>query len=199
MQQDEEIRDRFLVRQCLEGSKAAWDEFYDRYLLLVRKVIHSHLRCREPDMQDMVQNVFLALFTALRTYDHRYPLARFVWVVGERVCIDEYRKSVATKRFAETVSVNHHDHGDETAVVVPSDLDPPEDQVAGVELLGLLRSAFKRLGERCRELLRLRYLEELSFKEIGPLLDAKEKTLAVQAGRCLDELKDLYAVVERQG
>ncbi len=74
-----------------------------------------------------------------------------MWVVGERVCIDEHRKSVATKRFAETVSVDHHDHQDETSVAVSSDLDQPEDQVAGAELLGLLRSAFKRLGERCRE------------------------------------------------
>ena len=199
MQQDEEIRDRLLVRQCLEGSKAAWDEFYDRYLLLVRKVIHSHLRCREPDMQDMVQNVFLALFTALRTYDHRYPLSRFVWVVGERVCIDEYRKNVASKRDGEHVPVNHHDHGDEATTMVRSDLDPQEDQVSKAELVHLLRLAFRRLGDRCRELLRLRYIEELSFKEIVPLLGGKEKSLAVQAGRCMDELKTVYDQGQREG
>lgn len=199
MGDDAQIRDHQLVQQCLSGSRLAWDEFYDRFVLLVRKVIHAHMRCSEADMQDMVQNVFLAVYSALGTYDRQYPLSRFVWVIGERVCIDEYRKSVATKRFAETVSVDHHDHRDETSVLLSSDLDPPEDQVAGAELLRLLRSAFKRLGERCRELLKLRYLEELSFKEIAPLLGAKEKTLAVQAGRCLDKLKDLYSEAEREG
>lgn len=199
MRQDKESPDYLLVGRCLEGSKAAWDEFYDRYLPLVRKVIHSRLRCSESDMQDMVQNVFLALFTALSTYDDRYPLSRFVWVVGERICIDEYRKAIAGKRDGEHVSVNHHDHGDEDATMVKSDDDPQDDQVARAELVRLLRFAFRRLGDRCRELLRLRYIEELSFKEIVPLLGGKEKTLAVQAGRCLDELKTIYDRGQREG
>ncbi len=199
MRRDKESPDYLLVGRCLEGSKAAWNEFYDRYLPLVRKVIHSRLRCSESDMQDMVQNVFLALFTALSTYDDRYPLSKFVWVVGERICIDEYRKTVAGKRDGEHVSVNHHDHGDEDTTMVRSDLDPQEDQVARAELVHFLRLAFRRLGDRCRELLRLRYIEELSFKEIVPLLGGKEKTLAVQAGRCLDELKATYDQGQREG
>jgi RNA polymerase sigma factor (sigma-70 family) len=199
MQQDKEIRDRLLVGQCLEGSKAAWDEFYDRYLPLVRKVIHSRLRCSESDMQDMVQNVFLALFTALSTYDSRYPVSKFVWVVGERICIDEYRKAIASKRDGEHVSVNHHDHGDETTTTVSSNGDIQEDQLAKAELLALLRMAFRHLDDRCRDLLRLRYIEELSFKEIVPVLAGNEKTLAVQAGRCLDKLKAIYDQGQREG
>jgi RNA polymerase sigma factor (sigma-70 family) len=53
-------------------------------------------------------------------------------------------------------------------------------------------AAFTRLGEKCRHILRLRYLQELSFKEIAGLLGTKEKTLAVQTGRCLKDLKNLY-------
>ena len=199
MKQDGEIRDRVLVGQCLEGSKAAWDEFYARYLPLVRKVIHSHLRCSEPDMQDMVQNIYLALWTGLRSYDHQYPLSRFVWVVGERVCIDEYRKAAAGKRDGEHVPVDHHDHGDEGAIMMRSHLDTQEDELARSQLVGLLRLAFRQLGEKCRELLRLRFIEELSFKEIVPLMGAKEKTLAVQAGRCLDDLKIIYDRGQREG
>jgi RNA polymerase sigma factor (sigma-70 family) len=61
----------------------------------------------------------------------------------------------------------------------------------------MLMGAFKELGEKCRQLVRLRYLQELSFKEIAGLLGTKEKTLAVQAGRCLRELKALYLKVEQ--
>jgi RNA polymerase sigma factor (sigma-70 family) len=67
------------------------------------------------------------------------------------------------------------------------------------ELLQLLRGAFKSLGEKCRKLLRLRYYDELSFKEISTLLGAKENTLVVQARRCLDELKALYVELEQEG
>lgn len=115
------------------------------------------------------------------------------------MCIDEHRKAVARKRDGEHVPVNHHDHADEAATMLRSSLAPPEDQVAGAELAAILRVAFKRLGDRCRELLRLRYMEELSFKEIVPLLGGGEKTLAVQAGRCLDELKAIYDRGQRDG
>jgi RNA polymerase sigma-70 factor, ECF subfamily len=196
---EKDIQDYRLVEQCLAGSKAAWDEFFDRYLLLVRKVIHRHVRCNEHDMQDLVQNIFLAIFTALKNYDHQYPLSRFVWVVGERVCIDEFRRNTAAKRDGETVHVNHHDHADESATMVRSNVDMQDNQVERSELLQLLRLAFRQLSDRCRELLRLRYIEELSFKEIIPLLGGKEKTLAVQAGRCLEELKTVYDQGQLEG
>jgi RNA polymerase sigma factor (sigma-70 family) len=199
MMRENNMQDRTLVQQCLAGSKAAWDGFYDRYLLLVRKVIVRHARCSEHDMQDLVQNIFLAIFTALKNYDHQYPLSRFVWVIGERVCIDEFRRSTATKRDGEHVPVNHHDHGDESATMVLSNIDMQDNQVAGAELLQLLRLAFRQLSDRCRELLRLRYIEELSFKEIIPLLGGKEKTLAVRAGRCLEELKTIYDQGQLEG
>jgi RNA polymerase sigma-70 factor, ECF subfamily len=187
-----ENRDRELVQQCLSGSRQAWNEFYDQFHALVSKAVRTKTRCKEPDIQDLVQSVFLALYTSLKTYEHQYPLSRFVWIVSERVCIDEFRKNSAAKRDRETVPLNHHDGGDDGTVMIRSNLDTQEEQLGNAEMKHMLMTAFKRLGEKCRELIRLRYLQELSFKEIAALQGAKEKTLAVQAGRCLQELKDLY-------
>lgn len=189
--------DLTLVRQCLSGSRPAWDEFYSRFRSLVAKAVRTKTRCKEHDVQDLVQSVFLALYTSLKTYEHQYPLSRFVWIVSERVCIDEFRKSTAAKRDKVTVPLNHHDGDDDAAVMVLSNVDTQEKQLADAEVKQMLMGAFKELGEKCRQLVRLRYLQELSFKEIAGLLGTKEKTLAVQAGRCLRELKALYLKVEQ--
>ena len=141
----------------------------------------------------------MTLFTALRTYDSQYPLSRFVCIVTERVCIDEYRRSKSAKRDGETVSVDHHDGGREGSVQLQSKHDPHWEQLERAELLQLLRGAFKSLGEKCRQLLRLRYYDELSFKEISRLLGAKENTLVVQSRRCIDELKTRYVELEQEG
>jgi len=199
MGHESELQDRLFVERCLSGSRSAWDEFYGRFLGLVRKVVHMRYRCGDDEIQDMVQNVFLELFKSLSTYDHQYPLSKFVWVVGERVCIDEFRKKSAGKRTGEKVSLSHVDLRDSNATVLVSDLDPVDDQIAALENSKLLKQAFGKLGEKCRNLLRLRYLQELSFKEIVPLLGVREKTLAVQAGRCIDDLRAHYARVEREG
>ncbi len=196
---DGENLDRALVQQCLLGSRQAWDEFYNRFWLLVSKAVRTKTRCIESDVQDLVQSVFLALYTSLRTYDHQYSLSKFVWIVSERVCIDEYRKSTAAKRNGSTVHLDHHDGDDDEAVMVRSNQDSQEQQLADAEVKKVLVAAFRRLGEKCRQLLRLRYLQELSFKEIASLLGGKEKSLAVQAGRCLRDLKDLYMKMEKGG
>lgn len=189
---DVESRDHALVRQCLAGSRQAWDDFYNRFFMLVAKVVRTKTRCKESDVQDLVQSVFLALYTSLKTYERQYPLSKFVWVVSERVCIDEFRKSSSAKRAGATVPLNHHDGDDDETVMVRSKSPSQEQQLADAEVRQLLMNAFKLLGEKCRELIRLRYLQELSFPEISTLLGVKEKTLAVQAGRCLQDLKDHY-------
>jgi RNA polymerase sigma factor (sigma-70 family) len=194
-----ENKDRALVQQCLSGSRQAWDEFYNRFCILVAKAVRTKSRCKESDVQDLVQNVFLALYTSLKNYEYQYSLSRFVWMISERVCIDEFRKSTAAKRDKVTVPLNHHDGGDNEAVMVRSNLHNQEQQVAEAEMKQMLMTAFKRLGEKCRQLIRLRYLQELSFKEISGLLGEQEKSLAVQAGRCLQVLKDYYLKVEQKG
>jgi RNA polymerase sigma factor (sigma-70 family) len=196
---DQDTDERTLVEQCLSGSKKAWDEFYARYFGLIRKVAARHHRVQASDRQDVVQSVLLTLCTALRKYDSQYPLSRFVCIVTERVCIDEYRRFKTAKRNGETVSVDHHDGSQDGSVQLPSKHDPHEEQLEREELLQFLRGALKSLGEKCRQLIQLRYYEELSFKEISKLLGAKENTLAVQSRRCLDELKARYLELEQEG
>ena len=197
MDRDGENQDRVLVEQCLAGSRQAWNEFYNRYCMLAAKAVRTKTRCGESDVQDLVQSIFLALYTSLQAYDFHYPLSRFVWIVSERVCIDEFRKSTAAKRDKATVPLNHHDGEDDSGLMIPSNLDNQEQQLSDAEGKHMLTAAFKQLGDKCRQIIRLRYLQELSFKEIASLLGSKEKSLAVQAGRCLRDLKDLYLKMEQ--
>lgn len=191
--------ERCLVEQCLAGSKTAWDTFYEKFFPLVRKIAWKHTKDRSGDLQDAVQDVFLALYTSLRTFDSQYTLSRFVWTVGERVCIDRYRRQKTAKRDGETVPVDHHDGGAGGAAMIRSDCDLPEESMAKAEMVNLLKLVFRDLGRKCREILRLRYLEELAFKDVSAVLGIAEKTLAVQTGRCIDELRVKYLRAERKG
>lgn len=199
MKQNLHEADRILVEQCLSGSPGAWDEFYVQFLPLVQKAVSKNILFRGADLEDVVQNVFLTLYTDLKHYDSRYAVSKFIWVVAKQVCVDEYRRATASKRTGKTVAVDHHDSGQEAATTLKSALDLPEDQLERSEQLEILKRAFTNIGEKCRELLQLRYLEELPFKEIATLLGANKKSLAVQAGRCLDELRGTYADAEREG
>jgi RNA polymerase sigma-70 factor, ECF subfamily len=188
-----------LVRQCLSGSEEAWNEFYNRYVGLVRSIVRRQRVAAGWDDEDTVQNVFTSLIPALKNYDPVYSLPRFVCIVAERTCIQEYRLFRAAKRDAETLPVDHHDSGEEGARILRSAGPSPEDHLIESDLRDRLRVALRALGTACRELLKLRYFEQLSYKEIAHRLGASENTLAVRAKRCLAELSGWYGELGRTG
>jgi RNA polymerase sigma factor (sigma-70 family) len=195
----DENLDRLLVQQCIAGSEAAWQEFYARFVGLIRSVIRRQTRLTPADVQDIEQLVFLDLTTALHGYDSESSLPHFVCVITERVLIDEFRKTKAAKRHAETQVIDHHDGNEEGAVIVKSDLEAQDSQMERVELSLHLKSAMDELDARCRELIRLRYYKELPFGEISETLGVSENTLTVQTRRCLDKLRTAFQDIERRG
>ena len=67
------------------------------------------------------------------------------------------------------------------------------------ELVSRLRVALKNLSSRCTQLITLRYLEELSFKEIGEIVGSSENTVTVQTRRCLDSLRLTFDESDKRG
>jgi RNA polymerase sigma-70 factor, ECF subfamily len=192
MEKRHEKRDALLVRECLLGSEHAWNEFYRRYVSLVRSVVKRRLGSWHQDVEDLTQSVFAALIASLKSYDPTYSVPTFVRMISERTCIQAYRQNTAAKRSPEG-NPSHRSGGEEDVhAPLPLPSDSQEDQVERSELLAVLRKAFRSLGEACRELLRLRYYEDLSYLEISKLLGATEGTLRMRAKRCLDELSYSY-------
>ena len=195
----ETSQDKDLVRECLSGSQDAWNVFYCKYERLIKSVIRRQLRFFEEYLEDVCQDVLLELVTALKTYDSSHSLTKFVCIVTERVCIDHYRFSNAEKRSAKTQSLDQQnsDHLETTALISNATL--PDELVSSAQLVKYLRICIRRLSSKCREILKMRYEQDLPFKQIGANLGVTENTVTVQARRCLDELRVQYSEIERKG
>ena len=192
-------QDELLVRQCLSGSEVAWQEFYSRFIRLMRSVVKKSFVVSREDVEDLTQSAFISLATALSNYDYRQSLPRFVCVVTERVVIDEYRKRRAARRGAEAETSPLDEAGRDVADGFKSNLDLPDEQMERAEVAAHLRNALSELDPGCRELLTLRYYRDLSFKEIAEILGASENTLTVQTRRCLEKLRTGFRGAQRKG
>ncbi len=189
-----------LVKECLQGSDAAWAVFYGRYIGLVRKTVRR--RCgltMRDEVEDVTQNVFISVISSLKSYDPSYSLSRFVGTVAERISIQEYRLKTASKRDGKTNPVDHHDRGDEGDVPLANGTRSQEDQLSMQQLGEILRQGLNRLDKACRELLRLRYYEDIPYQEIAVDLGRPVNTLKVQVKRCLDALRAEYHGLVRKG
>jgi RNA polymerase sigma-70 factor (ECF subfamily) len=199
MVQNDRNQDLALVRKCLTGSEEAWQEFYSRFIGLIRSVVKRQIGFTSHDSQDLTQTAFVALAGALGSYTTESSLAHFVCMITERALIDEFRKSKAAKRAAETRSVEHHDGSDDTTLILPADLDLPDVQFEKAEAAGRLNDALLKLDGKCRELLTMRFYKDLSYGEISEIYGTAENTLTVQTRRCIEKLKLIFLSSERKG
>ncbi len=188
-----------LIRDCLAGSQQAWNRFYCRFVGLVRNVVYRKAGFLGQDLEDVVQEAFLALTKALKGYDCSYPLRSLVSAVADHVCADELRRRLAGKRRGETVPIEHHDDGGEHATVIASHDNRPDSQVSRAERVELLRRAFRRLSRDCRKLLHFRFVEGLEYKEFSEQFGLKTASLRPMVQRCLKVLRAEFDELARKG
>ena len=182
---------RSLIQRCNRGDKRAWEELYARYSGSVSRAV-GRLGSGDPqETEDLVQEVFLHLFKALRKYDPSRPLEAYILEIARRVRISKYRRNSAAKRGGRectTMPLDAHDGGEAGYIMIPSPEGNQEAALIKAQESGLLRKALKTLSESCRKLLAMRYHKDLSYKELSTEFGAKEGTLRVRVQRCLSAL-----------
>lgn len=109
--------------------------------------------------EDIVQDAFMKLHAQFQQV--RTPQA-WLYRTVHNLAIDHQRRASKVILFEPTTK-----EGDDT-IHNPSDSQPmPDEQIARWEGIGLVRLAVETLDLRSRELVKLRFNEDLSYKEIS--------------------------------
>jgi RNA polymerase sigma-70 factor, ECF subfamily len=182
-----------LITRCNRGEQRAWEEFYAAYHGMISTAVRRLPGPAGEDAEDIVQEVFLHLFKALRNYDPLRPLEAYILEIARRVKISRLRRGAAAKRGGlnpEHRRVDAHDGANEgTGTVQVRYLGSDQEQLLmDAQEMRLLRRALRAVSESCRVLLAYRFEKGLSYKEIAESLHEKEGTLRVRLQRCLSSL-----------
>lgn len=166
--------DGALVSSARGGNRAAFGLLYDRYA----RMVHGILLCRvpPPEVDDLVQEVFLA---ALRQLHSLRDVARFgAWlaVITRNRANDYYRKSGPEAALTEPVS-------EEQTEGRPNN---PADAQEATMILAVVRT----LPEAYREPLILRLVEGLTGPEIAARTGLKHGSVRVNLCRGMQMLRE---------
>ena len=142
------------------------------------------LGVRDPDLDDLVQDVFLVVYR--RWGDFRGESSLRTWIYGIAL-----RRAFAQRR-------NRHARGvvDLTHPELPSNAPEQPRELARTELRGALQSALDRLREGKREVFVLYELEELPMRDVAALL---ETPLHTCYARLYAARSELAALLRRAG
>jgi RNA polymerase sigma factor (sigma-70 family) len=182
-----------LIERCNQGDKQAWEEFYATYFGLVSSVAKGY-SSQANDAEDIIQEVFVNLFGALKRYDPTRSIEAYILEIARRVRIGRYRRASTAKRAGNPVPLDVHGNESEGEfIAMTSTDDDQEHSLINEQEKSLLRKALEAISENCRDLLALRYDRALSYKEIADILNVKEVTLRSRLQRCLAALSASYS------
>lgn len=170
------LSDPLLVRACLAGDEAAWEELVDRYGRLVY-AISRRLGLSETDAEDVFQNVFVALLRNLSSLRDQTRLSAWLITTTRR---EAWRLGRSGARRAE----------DELDESLPADDPGALDDVLRWEREQGVRQAMRRLDDRCRKLLTLLFLEPAtpSYESVASRLGIPIGSVGPTRARCFKKL-----------
>jgi RNA polymerase sigma-70 factor (ECF subfamily) len=190
-----------LLQRVGAGDAAARELLLDRHRLRLRQMIALRLDRRlwaRVDPSDIVQETLAEADQKLLDFARRRPLAFYPWLrrlAWERLILMHRQHVRAQRRSVNREELQAPPLPDESAVELAERLaardSSPSARLRRDEECSRLRRALARLRNSEREILVLRYLEDLSTKEAAEVLSVTEATVKMRQLRALRRLREL--------
>ncbi|HYK22519.1 MAG TPA: sigma-70 family RNA polymerase sigma factor [Pyrinomonadaceae bacterium] len=171
-QEESEPVEVALVRAVLEGDRDGFAQLYDLYAPLVHGIVLA--RVPRPEVDDLVQDIFLHAFKKLHTLRDGASFGPWIAMIARNRAIDFHRRA------RETVEINDELRGSNT----------PDSKAA--EILELIRS----LPDAYRETLVLRLVEGMTGPEIAARTGLTAASVRVNLHRGMKLLRERLGFME---
>lgn len=176
-------QEQLWIQQVLAGDKQAYAHFINKYKNQLYATI-LRMTKNPQDAQDLVQDAFIKVYRNLDKYDANGSFSSWLYRVAINHCMDEFRK----KRYS-TVQVEI----DEERVV---NSEHPELVFLKKEKSRQLERLIATLPEDERLIILLRYVNEISYEEIGEVMDVPLSTVRNKLHRAKKKMRE---TVKREG
>lgn len=163
--------DESLARQAQQGNREAFLTLYNRYLNRVYNRVRS--RIPEEDVEDVVQEAFIAMLRSIPSFEQRSHFGTWLYTIVNRQIADFYRR-----RSRGTGGRDIQLVGLEDAERVPDSAPHGREQI---DERVTLQGALHKLPEHYQEVIQMRFADKLTFAEI-----------ATRRGQSLEAVKSLY-------
>jgi RNA polymerase sigma-70 factor (ECF subfamily) len=167
--------DKDLVRRCLTGDLKAFETILERYQKPVFNVA-LRLLSNTDDAADVAQSTFVKAYEKLNSYDDRYKF--FSWLY--RIAVNTSLNFLEQKKRSDLL-------GDEDV----SEGNHLEEELHAAERVEKLEDAILNLPVEYRVVIVLRHFHDLSYEEMGMILDLPDKTVKSRLFTARKMLKDI--------
>lgn len=189
----------WLLQRAVDGDREAQAELFSRYRDRLRQLVAIRLDRRivsRVDASDIVQDALNVAYRRLPTYGDTPPRLFYPWLrrIALQRLADVYRFHVVAgcrsvlNEHPWTPNLNEESVTNLAHCIAESTISPSRRFAQG-EMQARIRDALIALGPDDREILVLRFLEQLSVDEIAEVLDIAPSTVTSRQLRALQRLR----------
>ncbi len=176
---------RFRIKEVLKGDQNAYGEIVELYKDKVYQLCYRMLGNRH-EAEDMAQEAFIRAYINISRFNTDLKFSTWLYRIATNLCIDRLRKKKPDYYLDAEVTGTD---GLTMYSQVATDTDLPEDNLVSMELAETIERAILRLPEKYRTVIVLKYIEELSLKEISEILDIPVGTVKTRIHRGREALR----------
>ncbi|WP_102349491.1 RNA polymerase sigma factor SigW [Bacillus sp. Marseille-P3661] len=173
------------IKQVKKGDQNAFAEivelFKDKvYQLCYRMIGNAH------EAEDLAQEAFIRAYVNIHSYDINRKFSTWLYRIATNLSIDRLRKRkpdyYLDAEIQGTEGLTMYSH-------LQSDEPLPEESVESLEFQEMIQSEINELPPMYRSVIVLKYIEELSLKEISEILDIPIGTVKTRIHRGREALR----------
>lgn len=186
---DEDFR---LVAKAQGGDMKSYDALITRHrgkiFAMIRNMIHQ-----EADAWDLSQEVFIKAWHALPRFEAKARFSTWLYRIAHNVVYDWTRKRKIESAGELNDEIFDRDRIDPAAVTAPTIGEAPDTSMQHSELRVKIEAALGKLSPEHREVVVLKDVQGLSYKEIA---DVMESTLGTVMSRLFYARQKLQALLK---
>lgn len=159
------LEDVILVNNVLKGDIKSFELIVQKYQLNIFRFVYAMIKQKEAS-EDIAQEVFITVYNKLNMYNSKFSFYNWILQIAKNKTIDYTRKY--RKIYESDI--------DEVYNISSSDMSP-EESAEYVEVKTKVNEYISTLDEIDKQILGLRYSQEMTFGDIGQILGVTETTV----------------------
>lgn len=163
-----------------KDPSAIHDDFVQAYELYADAIFrYCYFRINDRDRaKELLGEVFTRAWDYLSKGEEVKSMRPFLYRIAHNALIDEYRKQ----------------RTDSLDAMQEAGFDPPDhdhEKMTAKAEISNIHQLINQLDQKYREVVLLRYVQDIAVKDIARLLDESENTISVRLARAVDQIKRL--------
>ncbi len=181
------MTDEELVRYSLHDENAFYS-LMKRYEPALLRYIKRIMPASREEAEDILQEIFIKVYRNINGFDINLKFSTWLYRIAHNEVISQYRKD---RRYRSSLNIDDAVTDSRLLVNFLTDASNMESDYLVREKVEEVRKALEKLAPKYRDVLVLRYLEELSYEEIGDILQKPSGSVATLLNRAKEKFKKL--------